>query len=532
MQLLTALHCEVYLTPAAVPPVVGGVLSQRPMKHISVPELGDWLECDEAPLMRFDRTFEDARHETFVISHTSGSTGVPKLVEVTHGTFAAQDFFQTLPMTGAPPTILESFKNLRIHLALPLFHAAAFFCFFSAPVYYDMTTVITPAVPLTAEVADGVHKYGNAQACCLPPSILVDISKNHDYLHSIKDMEFVMYGGGPLPKSAGDIIQRVTERRIFSLLGTTETMLLPLEYSDKEDWDYHRFSDVLGAEFRHWWGDYYELVIVRDPKLDLSQAVFATLPNLQEFSPGDIYSEHPIKKGLWRYSGRTDDVIVFVNGEKLNPLTMEGVIGSHPEVKSAIMFGTGRLRSGVLMETRQSPQSKLDTALLIQKIWPSIELANQSCPSHGQILKGMAILTSAGKPMMRAGKGTVQRGNTLELYEDDIDLLYESQEAPIDTFWVEEINFEDKNKLNSSLCKFMSEEIGLRSISEGEDLFSAGLDSLKASNVVRLVNTAAERHGLHGFRLTVDAVYTNPSVASLIPIIMLLKQQCGSKGDG
>jgi hypothetical protein len=502
------------------------------MNHVTVPELKEWLESHEAPLITFDRTFEDARHETFVISHTSGSTGVPKLVEVTHGTFAAQDFFQTLPTTGAPPTILESFKNVRMHLALPLFHAAAYFCFFSAPVYYGMTTVVTPAVPLTAEVADGVHRYGNAQACCLPPSILVDISKNPEYLQNLKGMEFVMYGGGPLPKPTGDLIQHVTETRIFSLLGTTETMLLPLEYSDKEDWDYHHFSAVLGAEFRHWWKDYYELVIVRNPELDLSQAVFATLPNLQEFSPGDLYSEHPTKRGLWRYSGRTDDVIVFLNGEKLNPLTMEGMIMSHPEVRSAIMFGTGRLRSGILLEGQRPPKSKVETASLIQSIWPSIELANQCCPAHGQILKGMAILTSPEKPMMRAGKGTIQRGNTLRLYQDEINVLYESQEAPVDTVWADEITFEDQGALKFSLRNFMSKEIGLREIGEEEDLFSAGLDSLKASNVVRLFNAAAERQGLRGFRLTVDVVYTNPSVASLAPIIMTLKKQCGPEGDG
>ena len=61
-------------------------------------------------------------------------------------------------------------------------------------------------------------------ACC--PLFLVEISKTPNYLENINGMDFVMCGGGPLPKDAGDIIQ-VTGMTILSLLGTTETTLLP-----------------------------------------------------------------------------------------------------------------------------------------------------------------------------------------------------------------------------------------------------------------------------------------------------------------
>ncbi|MDI1488743.1 MAG: hypothetical protein OHK93_008019 [Ramalina farinacea] len=524
--MLDALKCETYLTSEVVFPVIKSVLSERRMKHITVPELEDWLGSEDAPSMTFEKSFEDARHEVFVISHTSGSTGVPKLVEVTHGTFAAQDSFQSLPSMGASPTILESFKNIRMHLGLPLFHSAAYFCFFSAPVYYDMTSVVTPAVSLTAEIAYEVHRHGRVQACCLPPSILVDISKSPEYLQGLKGMDFAMYGGGPLPKPAGDINQQVTGTRVFSLLGTTETMLLPLEYVDKVDWEYHRFSDILGAEFRHWWGDLYELVIVRDPKLNLSQAAFATLPKLQEFSPGDVYSRHPTKEGLWRYSGRTDDVIVFVNGEKLNPLTMEGIIGSHPQVRSALMYGTGRFRSGVLLELQQPTTSDEETAAILEDIWPSIELANENCPTHGQILKGMAILTDPEKPMIRAGKGTIQRGNTLKLYEKEISALYEFEKILGRGNPIVRIQFEGQDTLRTSLREFMSVEIGLEGIQEKEDFFAVGLDSLKAMNTVRLVNAAAEDQGFLGFKLTAHALYTNASVEALTETIWLMKDHC------
>lgn len=490
------------------------------MKHVVVPELDVWLNSEDALLFPFQRTFEDARYETFVVSHTSGSTGVPKLVEVKHGTFSAQDYFQILPSKGAPPTQLEFFRSIRMHLGLPLFHSAAYFCFFSASVYYNMTSVVAPAVPLTAEVANAVHRYGNVQACCLPPSILVDISKESAYIENIKGMKFAMYGGGPLPKDAGDIIQKTTGTTLLSLLGTTETMLLPLEYPEKEEWEYYRFSSCLGAEFRHRWDDLYELVIVRDSNLSLSQAAFSTLPNLEEFSPADLYSKHPTREGLWRYSGRTDDVIVFTNGEKLNPITMEGIIGSHPDVESALMFGAGRFQSGVLLEAKPLISSEEVAARLLDSIWSYIERANESCPAHGKIMKGMAIFTKPEKPMMRAGKGTVQRGNTIRLYEKEINALYEAHATTIQGVSPNEIKFDDLSTLRLSLRTFLSTEIGLGKIKEEDDVFAAGLDSLQAMNTVKRINAAAESQGLQNFKLPPDAIYANRNIAELTSTIM------------
>ena len=492
------------------------------MKHVVVPEIDKWLNSGDAHLFPFRKTFEDARYETFVVSHTSGSTGVPKLVEVKHGTFSAQDFFQALPSKGEPPTILEFFRSIRMHLGLPLFHSAAYFCFFSAPVYYNMTSVVAPAVPLTAEVADAVHRHGNVQACCLPPSILVDISKSSVYIENLKGMKFAMYGGGPLPKNAGDLIQKTTGTTLLSLLGTTETMLLPIEYPEKEEWEYYRFSSCLGAEFRHRWDDLYELVIVRDPKLSLSQAAFSTLPNLDEFSPADLYSKNPTKEGLWRYSGRTDDVIVFVNGEKLNPITMEGIIGSHPDVESALMFGASRFQSGVLLEAKPLISSDEVAAKLLDSIWPYIERANESCPAHGKIMKGMAIFTKPEKSMMRAGKGTVQRGNTIRLYEKEINAVYEVHAMTIQGVPPNEIDFHDLSTLRLSLRNFLSTEMSLGKIKEEDNLFAAGLDSLRAMNTVRRINAAAEIQGLQNFKLPPDAIYAHRNIAELASIIMSL----------
>ena len=51
--------------------------------------------------------------------------------------------------------------------------------------------------------------------------------------------------------------------------------------------------------------------IFRDPKLQLGQITFASIPSLHEVSPDNIYSEYTSPKGLWHDSGRKNDVIMF-----------------------------------------------------------------------------------------------------------------------------------------------------------------------------------------------------------------------------
>ena len=108
---------------------------------------------------------------------------------------------------------------------------------------------------------------------------------------------------------------------------------------------------------------------------------------------------------------------------------MEGIIESHHEVNSALIFGTGRARSGLLLEVQQPPNSKKEAARLRESIWPSIELANQSCSAQGVLSEGMIVFTNPQTPMVRARKGTVQRGSTLRLYEEEIGVSYHQRKT-------------------------------------------------------------------------------------------------------
>ena len=148
-------------------------------------------------------------------------------------------------------------------MAILLSHGATSFYFFSAAAYYGTTSVIVSTIPPTTETVDQALRYGSVQDCCVVPFTLADISKHPAYLRISKGLNFVVNRGGPLPKHACDTIQKAIGTPILSLLGTTETTLLPLEASFQQKLNYHLFSPCLGGESHHWRAELYELVTVR-----------------------------------------------------------------------------------------------------------------------------------------------------------------------------------------------------------------------------------------------------------------------------
>ena len=129
--------------------------------------------------------------------------------------------------------------------------------------------------------------------------------------------------------------------------------------------------------------------------------------------------------------------------------------------------------------------------------------------------------------MMRAGKRTVQRGNTIKLYSQGINALYESNKATAEGISPSQIEFADQSTLRPSLRKFMVGEIGLSGTGDDDDFFVAGLDSLQVANSARRINAAVESQELRNFQLTSKDIYAISSVATLTSEIMSMIQHSG-----
>lgn len=208
---------------------------------------------------------------------------------------------------------------------------------------------------MSAEAAIVLIKSTGITAALLAPSMLDEIGKISDLLDGLIGVNNLMAGGGAISRTSGDAL--VTKTRLLNILGTTEIGTLTQLDVASEGWNYIRPSPLAGAEFRHHSGDNYELFMVRDNELGGCQPTFDIFPELDEYSTNDLFRQHPTRPDHWLYTGRSDDVIVFLTGEKKNPTTMKSLVKSHPDVRSALVAGLGPLRSGARNRTAENLKS-------------------------------------------------------------------------------------------------------------------------------------------------------------------------------
>ena len=129
LDLLAQVGCEIFLTPVDAPVysnLLISVLAERPMKTLSFPDLEHFLDVgDDLKPYLWNRTFEEVKHDPLAVFHTSGSTGVPKLVTMNHGAVAALDAFRNIETLTGEQIQTNSYLGKRTLLLFPMFHASA-----------------------------------------------------------------------------------------------------------------------------------------------------------------------------------------------------------------------------------------------------------------------------------------------------------------------------------------------------------------------------------------------------------------------
>jgi len=255
------------------------------MRTLRIPSLTFFLQKDEVPTYPYNKTFAEARLSPFVVLHTSGSTALPKPVIVNHGTFASMDAYQVISHLGCEPVIGPPLEGSRMLMAFPLFHMASFTLLLGLGVYYGVIGVLPPAVePITASLVDAIHRNAAVQGSALPPSLLVDLYHEKDFLANLQSLEYMFYAGGSLPKEVGNKISSLTN--LATLFGSTEIGYPPMKILDSSDWQYVSYSPFYGDDFRPVNEDgVYEHFLVRRSYLDLFQGIFSTYPNQASIRP-------------------------------------------------------------------------------------------------------------------------------------------------------------------------------------------------------------------------------------------------------
>ena len=291
---------------------------------------------------------------------------------------------------------------------------------------------------------------------------------------------------------------------------------------------FHCDPGMKGMDFREIDNGVYEQFFVRHSSTDPFHALWYTFPELNEISTHDLFSKHPSKPNLWRYMGRSDDLLVFSNGEKYNPTAMESTLQSHPAVKGAIVVGHARFQPAALLELKGNPpQSDHEKQELLDSFKPYVAKLNDSAPGFAKLRRDHVAFTQPDKPMIRADKGTVKRSATAKLYEKEIDKLYADAEDATASLSTVQLDARDLDALTKALRYMIIQIVGLQDIGTDDDIFAAGADSLQVMNLVRQLRASftAKEGGIPAHLISPRIIYSNPTVSKLAKALHGLTNQ-------
>ena len=515
LSLLDQCKCDYFLIPeGGAPAILEKILQQRPMKVVTVPSLWELIESNVASF-DFSETFEDCWMDPVCVLHTSGSTGIPRAITIKHHYWTVVDALNKLPGMGLERYPLTNLEHSNNFIPSPLFHCGGLICGSAFAAYFDQTLISTPEMPLTADAVNQVLKHVAPSYAMLPASVIKDLIDEPSFHENVKKVRYYTTVGAPLAADTGAQLFKLAG--FLNTFGMTEASALATETVSAEDYRYHRFSPALGADFHEVGNGQYELIMVKKPEYELFQAIFSTFPELDVFHTKDLFTPHPVKEGLWRYEGRLDDIIVFSNGEKLNPSSIEGAITSHPLIMGALVVGQNQFQAGLLVEPKETAEPAKRGEML-SSLWPVIQEVNKTTIAHGRISRDLVMFTKPDKPFLRAPKGTVQRRATIQLYQEEIDTLFSSNSLALHPVPSESYqrDITSPATILHLLTNLFSDEMGVpsTSLNPSTDLFSIGLDSLQAATISRQLNRHLSRP-----ILSTRNIYNNPSIQQLTDFV-------------
>ncbi|EUC46480.1 hypothetical protein COCMIDRAFT_92740 [Bipolaris oryzae ATCC 44560] len=402
----------------------------------------------------------EASKNIFII-HSSGSTGLPKPI------------YQ--PQKSAIANYAVS-MNMKAFITLPLYHNHGICNFFRA-----------------VHSGKSIHIY-NADLPLTQPH-LVTILKQHDFE--------IFYG---VPYALKLLAETDEGIRLLKQLKVviTEVGQLMTSFRPQGDtaWNYVRETPKL-SPFLRWvtrGTNLYECTVLSG----WPAKVASNLPD-GSYATKDLFEPHPTIEKAWKYIARLDDTIALLNGEKFNPVMMEGTIRSHRAVKETIIFGFNRPCLGILIVPAIEGTFESE---IVDEIWPVVEAANQTAEAYARVSKDMIRVLPYDCPYPRTDKGSVIRQAFYKEFATEIENAYDAMATSHGDLKIL-TGLELENHLRSILINHTPLA---KDIDRTTDLFSLGVDSLQSIQVrTEILKTVH----IGGNKLGQNVVFDYPTIASL-----------------
>ncbi|KAK2595805.1 hypothetical protein QQS21_006568 [Conoideocrella luteorostrata] len=523
--LFQRLDCKTVITTSPEPAPVSLLSTCGVRKKLHIRSLSELLNDQDVTDYPYEKTYEQAKHDPICVLHTSGSTGIPKPLIFTNEFVAAVASNTSLQ----PPEGFDSPNRFLIRgsslVTLPAFHMAGLAFTLFVPVFNESIPVYPlPGPPPSLHSLVEAVSNSDIDWVLVTPITIQAMSQDREALTTIASkIGKLLYIGGAVPKEAGDAV--ASSMPLYQIFGSSEFGSFPLVYreplSQKSDWRSVEFHPQINAKLRHRFDGLYELVLVNEHVYERPQPVFALFPNLQEYETGDLFTPHPQTPSSWTYESRADDVIVFITGEKTNPVDFEQAVGVHPEVRDVLMIGDGKFESSLLVELKDNKDlSAEEKRRVTERIWPTVRKANAYYPGYAHIALSRIVLTNPATPMARTGKGTVQRKATIALYKEILDRIYNDTSA--DTSFTFPENFVSTNlqSVVEALQQLLRHLTGWDQIRDEDEFFSLGMDSLIAHRLSQRLKQQPELAWIE-----TKMVYMHPSIRLLAEAIVASRSQ-------
>ncbi|KAJ5027549.1 hypothetical protein J3E71DRAFT_223889 [Bipolaris maydis] len=490
--LLEQAECGIILTTAQFHDSLVQVRNEKSITVLEMLEHHDYYKVD-APV--FHRTYDPEREnpKRVVIIHSSGSTGLPKPIYLTHRSCIAT-FALNL--------------DRKALMTQPLFHSFGFYETFRSiysgkPMYY-----VNYNYPITKQNLLATIEHVKPDLLFCVPYILKLLADSDQGLKALANIDLIMYGGSACPDDLGDKLVKHGVN-ICANYGSTEIGRVMTSVRPRGDdaWNYLR---ILPQVQQYLLMDEVAPNIFECVALDglKSKSTINSDDPPNSFRTRDLFAKHPTKPNHWKYVSRLDDRLTLVNGEKVLPIPIEGRVRQEALVQEAIVFGDGKTVPGILIIKADAATNMNDEEFL-QHIWPAIEDANSRAESFSRIPRDLIVMLPSGTKYATTDKSTFIRAQVYEQFKQQIQDAYEKFEN--DTSGSVALPLPE---LEAYLSRRFCEELGVELSSPKSDFFACGIDSLQCLRMWSLIKKEIDLGGKQA-EVGQNLLYETGNIAAL-----------------